>query len=70
MATNYTDEDLARLDKAIAQGVLSVDFSDGRKVTFSTFEELVSRRNFVARQLGLDAGRQRMFTEFRKGVSP
>ncbi|HSH45103.1 MAG TPA: hypothetical protein VK966_04575 [Longimicrobiales bacterium] len=68
--SNFTSDDLERIDKAIAQGVLSVTFSDGRAVTFSTFDELIARRNFVARQLGQDAGRQRLYSKFRKGVSP
>lgn len=67
--SNFTSQDLVRLDKAIAQGVMSVTFSDGRTVQFSTFAELTARRNFVAQQLGLEAGRQRMFGEFKKGVS-
>lgn len=66
--TNFTTDDLKKLDRAITQGVLSVKFSDGREVTFSTFEQLVARRNFVAQQLGEDAGRQRMYAEFKKGV--
>jgi len=70
VSTNFTSADLARLDKAIAQGVMEVTFSDGRSVTFSTFQELVARRNFVARQLGEESGRQRLFSEFKKGVSP
>lgn len=70
MSTTFTQADLERIDKAIAQGVLEVTFADGRSVKFSTFQELVSRRNFIARQLGLEGGRQRMFGEFRKGVCP
>lgn len=70
MPHNFTQADLQRLDRAIAEGVLSVEFADSRKVTFSTFQELVSRRNFVAQQLGEQAGRQRLFSEFRKGVVP
>lgn len=68
--SNFTSADLARLDKAIAQGVLSVSFSDGRAVTFSTFDELIARRNFVARKLGEEAGRQRVLGEFSRGVTP
>lgn len=70
MAPNFTESDLARLDRAIAQGVLRVRFSDDREVEFSTFQELVARRNFVAQQLSKDGGRQRLFTKFKKGVSP
>lgn len=56
------------LEEALAQGVLEVAFADGRKVRFSSFEELVNRYNFWAKRAGEDAGRQRMFAEYRKGV--
>lgn len=67
---NFTDEDLERLDRAIAQGLLSVRFSDGREVTFSSFDELVKRRNFIAGALGQTAGRLRTLAEFHKGTTP
>lgn len=66
----YTAADLERIEEAIAQGVLKVDFSDGRSVTFSSFEELNARWQFIAKRLGYDAGRRRMLAEFRKGVAP
>ncbi len=66
--TNFTETDLRRLDNAIAQGVMSVTFSDGRRVEFSTFAELTARRNFVAKELGKEAGRQRMYGKYDKGV--
>lgn len=68
--SNFTAEDLKRIDQAIAQGVLEVSFADGRKVRFSTFEELVQRRAFIARQLGETSGRQRLFAQFTRGVVP
>jgi hypothetical protein len=70
VATNFSDEDLKRLDRAIATGTRQVTFSDGREVEFSSFAELVQRRNFIARQLAEDAGRQRLLTEYEKGVTP
>lgn len=70
MSTNFTSDDLARIDKAIAQGVQEVEFADGRRVQFSTFAELVSRRHFIAQQLGQTGGRQRLLTRFTKGVRP
>lgn len=68
MATSYTIADQERLERAIAQGVLTVTFADGRSVTFSTFDELTRRLALVKRELGEDTGRQRLFAEFRKGV--
>lgn len=67
----YTADDLERIDKAIAQGVMSVSFSDGRSVTFSSFAELIARRSFIEQQLNsANAGRQRLLAEYKKGVSP
>jgi hypothetical protein len=67
----YTQTDVERLEKAIAQGVMTVSFSDGRSVTFSSFAELTARLNFVKQQLGeSNAGRQRLLAKYRKGVSP
>jgi hypothetical protein len=70
VATNFTDEDLQRLDRAIGTGALAVTFSDGRRVEFSTFAELVKRRNYIARQLDEESGRQRLYTKYDKGVTP
>ena len=66
----YTQADLDRIEEAMAQGVLKVEFSDGRAVTFSSFEELGRRWHFIAKRLGQDAGRQRLLAEYSKGVSP
>lgn len=70
MPTNFTQADLERLDRAIATGTMVVEFSDGRRIEFSTFDELVQRRHFVERQLAQEAGRQRLYTKYRKGVTP
>ena len=70
MATvEQAQANLAILEEALAQGVLSVTFSDGRAVTFSSFEELVQRWHFWARLAGAESGRQRLLGEFKKGVS-
>jgi hypothetical protein len=67
----YTQTDVDRLETAIAQGVMSVTFSDGRSVTFSSFEELSARLDFVKRQMGVaHTGTQRLLARYRKGVSP
>lgn len=70
MRTNFTQADLRRIDHAISQGVLEVEFADGRRVKFSTFDELIARRNFIVQQLGEAAGRQRLKARFTKGVRP
>lgn len=66
---SFTQNDLDRIDRAIAQGVLTVTFSDGRSVTFSSFEELSARRAFIAKELDGTPGRQRMVGEYKKGVT-
>lgn len=68
--TSFTVEDLTRIERAIVQGTRAVTFSDGRRVEYGTIEELVQRYHLVAKALGHETGRQRMFTEFRKGVTP
>jgi hypothetical protein len=47
LTQDYLDE----LDKVIASGELTVSYQ-GRSVTYGNFEDLVKRRDFVARQLG------------------
>lgn len=64
----FSSDDLDRLEKAMAQGVLTVTMSDGRSVTFSTFEELHARWAFIKRQIAGEQGRQRVLMKFKKGV--
>jgi hypothetical protein len=66
----FSADDLTRIEKAMAQGVLTVTMSDGRSVTFSSFQELHDRYAFIKRSIAGEQGRQRMFARFRKGVSP
>lgn len=66
----FVQADLDRIEEAMAQGVLEVTFSDGRSVKFSSFAELTARWHFIARSIGVTAGRQRMIAEYKKGVAP
>lgn len=66
----FTQDDLDRIEEAMAQGVLEVSFSDGRSVTFSSFQELMARWHFIAKKLGKESGRQRLLAKYKKGVSP
>lgn len=68
--TTFTVDDLHRLERAIVAGSRSVTFSDGRRVEFSSLDELVRRWNLIAQALGYEGGRRRMLAEFRKGVVP
>lgn len=69
MATSFTAEDITRMERAITNATRSVTFSDGRRIDFSTFEEMVNRLNFMKQELGLEGGRQRLLAKFRKGVN-
>ena len=66
--TSFTKEDLKRLERAMSQGLRSVTFADGRRIEFSTFQEMVGRWNFIAQQLGCEAGREQLVSRFKKGV--
>lgn len=67
--TNFSTTDLARMDSAIAQGVRKVKFTDGREVEYSTFKELVQRRNFIAQSIGQSTAQRSLRAQFSKGTS-
>lgn len=69
MTSNFTSDDLARMDSAIAQGVRKVTFADGRTVEYSTFQELVARRNFIEKSIGTNVARTTYRAKFTKGVA-
>lgn len=48
---SLTQEHLDKLDEMIASGQLSSTYKD-RTINFDSFEELVKRRQFVAKKLG------------------
>jgi len=56
MATTYTTADLARLDKAIADGVLRVSMPNGESVEYRSIDDLRKARDHVAAKL---SGRRR-----------
>jgi len=57
------------MDAAIAQGVRKVKFTDGREVEYSTFQELVQRRNFIAKELGTSTAKAVLRAKFSKGLT-
>lgn len=63
-----TQDDLDRLERAMAKGVKSVTFSDGRTVTFASFEELSRRINYVRQSLGQQNAEQVTLAKYSKGV--
>lgn len=54
---NYTEADLAELDKAIAGGELSIE-RQGTRVTYRSMAELMQARRHVAAQLAASSGGQ------------
>ncbi len=64
----FTTDDLERIERAIAQGALSVRYED-RTVTYDSFRELVARRDFIRGQLGLKpAGPRRILAQYSDGT--
>ena len=53
----YTQAQLDALDKAIAEGVLSISY-DGRTVTYRSLEEMNKIRGTIFESLEADAGRR------------
>lgn len=52
---SYTQDDLTAIDRAIAQGVLSVT-KDGNTVTYRNLDEMLRTRGVIARQIAATAG--------------
>lgn len=63
-----TQDDLDRLERALAKGTKSVTFSDGRAVTFASFEELVKRIQYVRQSLGQEVADKKLLARYTKGV--
>ncbi len=61
-------DDIDKLEAAVAQGTRRVTFSDGRAVEFSTFEELVRRINYLRQKQGQTAAENRKLAKYSKGV--
>lgn len=62
----FTIEQLTALESAIAQGVLTVEYSD-KKVTYRSLSEMYQLLNDMKGQLGLVPPRRR-FAEHSKGL--
>lgn len=56
----YTQADLERLDRAIANSQLEVQY-DGKRVRFRSTDELMRARAHVERELSKGMGRSRQF---------
>ena len=69
MAVNqstFTLKQLASLEKAIADGVLIVKYSD-KMVTYRSLDEMIRTRDIMRRELGLIQKTTRLHANFSKG---
>lgn len=66
----FTQSDLDKLDRAIADGALTVKYTD-KEVTYRSMAELLKARDFIARKLGQGstAAGNRILTKYNKGLS-
>jgi len=67
--TNFTAEMLARLEQAIASGLLSVQYGDQRK-TYHSLGEMIVARDLIRRELGVTGAtrERRRVARFGKGL--
>lgn len=65
--TAWTEEDLAKLEKAIATGARVVEYATG-KVEYRSLNEMNSIRRSMRRALGLTSGVRRITPKMSKGI--
>lgn len=64
----YTEQQLADLDAAIAQGALTVKYAD-KQVTYRSLDEMLRLRDLMRGELGLIAtGGGIVYSSFSKGL--
>lgn len=49
----FTTDDIGALDRALAAGVQSVRFADGRTVNYQTPAEMIQVRNLIQQELAM-----------------
>lgn len=57
----FSNDDLSRLQKAIASGVKSVTFSDGRVTTYQSLADMVAAEKYVKDQIAIQNGVKKDF---------
>ena len=67
MSANWTEDDLAAIEKAIASGALKVEYND-RTVTYRSIAELKEARELIKRCLGLAKRGSRVLVKTSKGT--
>jgi hypothetical protein len=68
-STNWTEEDLARLERAIASGHLSVRYGD-QSVNYQSIDAMLKVRDMMRRALGVAAAtkERRRIARYGKGL--
>ena len=68
MATNYTLEDLASLERAISTGTRDVFYGD-KRVTYRSLDEMLRIRNIMRAELGVSSTEKRViYPQHSKGL--
>nr|WP_321482845.1 hypothetical protein [uncultured Cohaesibacter sp.] len=57
----FSNDDLSRLQKAIASGIKSVTFSDGRVTTYQSVSDMVAALKYVKDQIAIQNGVKKDF---------
>ncbi len=69
MSSTWTVTDLAKIEAGIAQGVLSVQYTD-RKVEYRSLDEMLQIRNLMRYELGISQNTgTRIYARFSKGLN-
>lgn len=64
---SFKQSDLDSINKAIASGALTVEFSD-RKVTYRSFNEMLKTKQLIEKELGLNKNKIKKITpSYSKG---
>lgn len=67
MATSWTQDDLNKLEKAMASGIQEVEYSTG-KVKYRSLAEMQTARRLIRKALGLSKGIRRLNVKTSKGI--
>lgn len=63
----WTESDLTELESAIKSGARRVKYAD-KEVEYRDLSEMLQVRNMMRKELGVAAGRQRVYASFDKGL--
>lgn len=67
MGINWTSEDLAKLEKAIAEGVRRVKYQD-REIEYRSLKDMMATRDVIRECLGLKKKSARILGSHDKGT--